>query len=154
MVRASSFFVLLASACSPIDEDDVFPFDATPIPLDATVHDALFVTDGGAEADTTPFNGGGPFMCGSCICDGTLDMCLTGTGSPAPLDLDASNDAADADAEDADAGPPKCADAGKSCVQIPIDCLPKPTCDCIVPNPGTCVCTVDPSGNGLRVFCP
>lgn len=152
-----SFFLLFVTACSPIGEDDIFEGDATPFPFDATVNDSPFsIDDGGAEADTTPFNGGGPFLCGKCICDGTLDMCLTGTGHPAPLDLDASDDAddANADADVDDAGFPTCADASTGCVQIPIECLPKPTCDCIVPSPGKCFCTVDPSGNGLRVSCP
>jgi len=154
MVRGRFFFLVLSSACSQVIADDFLPLDASPTPLDATIFDA---SPGDADSETAPFKGGGPFMCGACVCDGTLYLCSTSSGGTAnaPFDLDASDDADDADAaDDVDAGPPLCAhDAGAPCTQIPIECLPKPTCDCILPNPGSCSCSIDPSGNGFRIDC-
>ncbi len=87
---------VIAAACSsgssvigPPPSDDI----ATPLDgdsFDQTVHEAA--------ADAGPaFNGGGPFSCFNCVCDGTLDLCGTGGGGGAPV-VDASEDADD-DAE-------------------------------------------------------
>ena len=109
-----------------IDDASVFPFDATTDALDGTLPDA----DGGVT-----FNGGGPFLCNDCICDGTSSFCER---------TDASADAAEAGA---------CPKAS-GCQPIPIGCLPKPTCACLESALGPCTCSVDPSGNGLVVVCP
>lgn len=140
--------------------DDVFPLDARP--FDATTGDAFGFADAPtdvlieAASDATPFNGGGPFLCFGCVCNGSVDMCYTAGGGPppahAPLD-DAGADAddsgfGDASACDDDAGP-------TACVELPIDCVLQPTCACIfqhVPQ-NVCTCDVDPSGNGFRVDC-
>ena len=44
--------------------------------------------------------------------------------------------------------------APTACTQIPIGCLPKPTCACLQPFVSPCVCSVDPSGNGFQINCP
>ena len=160
VVRAFFLFVSLAGAgCTQVIADDFLPPDASsPFRPDATLPDAFA---GDAAAETTVFNGGGDFMCGKCVCDGTLYLChqTEGTGTAnAPTDLDASADAdadadEDADAAGMDAGPPMCAHDAGACMQIPIECLPKPTCDCILPSPGDCTCSVDPSGNGFQIEC-
>jgi hypothetical protein len=141
-VTRATVAVFLA-ACSGPFQDDVTPIDASAFRPDATVDAATF--DGFVDQpETTPFNGGGPFVCGNCFCDGTLDMCFNGK-SKAPID--ASDDAS------GDAG---CnADAAQRCTMIPIECLPKPTCACIeqAVGDGDCVCKVDPSGNGFFVTC-
>ena len=138
--------------------DDVLPFgDASS--LDETAgEDAGSFLDaavGGDAADAadaadamTPFNGGGPFDCNGCICDGTLDYCyFAGGGPPHP-----SAPIADAGAPDA---LPACdVDASPWCRPIPIECLPKPTCDCLSqPESPVCTCAVDPSGDGFHVEC-
>jgi hypothetical protein len=119
-----------------------------PVPDGSPFADAA--VDGSADAgpDAPPFNGGGPFLCYGCICDGTLNMCVSGGGGGgAPILGDAG---ADADFGDASA----CVlDAGQPCYPIPIQCLPKPTCACIMAATG-CGCTVDSSGSGFDVLCP
>jgi len=135
----------ILAACGPTFIADDFPIDAGPFAFDATV-DAPSFGDGAVSdvgVDVTLFNGGGPFACLGCICDGTLDMCrfLTGRGH-APLD----------DASSMDAG--TCVPDASACVPIPVHCLPKPTCECIMADAGPgCGCSVDPSGNGLVVEC-
>jgi hypothetical protein len=146
--------LVFVAACSPNFADDVLLTDASIIRPDATTTDSGFdydATTSDAGADVTLFNGGGPFMCRGCICDGTLDMCWLlsgGKGGPKSPITDAStSDAADASA---------CVlDAGTSCVAIPIECLPKPTCACILDasGAGSCSCYADPSGNGLVIDC-
>lgn len=92
--------------------------------------------DAGDEPAEPTFGGGGPFVCGNCICDGTLDYCTYGGAPLASI--------ADAGACDLDAS---------ACHRLPIACLPKPSCECLVPAPGQCVCKIDPSGNGLLLGC-
>jgi hypothetical protein len=142
--------LLSVAACGgpAIATDDVAFLDSG---VDSTVSDAASdaTTDAGADAadDATAFTGGGPFLCFGCVCDGTIDMCvaISGGAQNAPL--------ADAGLGDASA----CNDevGQSSCQQIPADCLPKPTCACLLahyPAPA-CSCAVDPSGNGLAVTC-
>jgi len=137
--------LVFVAACSGPFADDVLVTDASVFRPDATT-DALSSSEGGGVVDAgieaTIFNGGGPFTCGNCVCDGTLDMCFYGVSKVPALDA----------SDDADA----CgADAAQKCTMIPIECLPKPTCACIeqAAGDGDCVCKVDPSGNGFFVTC-
>lgn len=145
--------LLLAAGCSNNFVDDVvpLPFDASvdlTLPREASFPDAPF----DAPEDTTKYNGGGPFLCEGCICNGTIDLCyFGGGGGGAPIAGDAGEDADASPFDDAgicsdEAGP-------QSCVQIPVQCLPNPTCECLAQTSG-CACTVDPSGNGFFVTCP
>jgi len=130
--------------------------------------DATFPTESGVhfdaavmkEAEAGPIYVGGPLACGKCMCDGLLYLCLEdmlgpdgGCSSggppppPPPPESDASDDA-DADASDA----MSCGN-GHYCGQIPIACLPKPTCACIEKVTGM-LCTVAPNGSGFQLFCP
>ncbi len=132
------------AACGPNGEDDICACprlpDATSPPDDASLG---FEVGADAPADST-FNGGGDFLCNGCICDGTLSYCAQYAGGHAPvLDAaldDASDDASDAsdDAPFGDAG--MCiGDAGSACTPIPLACLPKPTCECLLAaSPPTC----------------
>jgi hypothetical protein len=155
----------LVAACSSVGEDDICDCPAIDGGRPFTP-DAGF-GDGGAADTGTPFNGGGDFLCSGCVCDGTLRFCEMSSGGQAPVvdagddDADAgSDDASDADdagdVDDADAGPPACESeaAASACMAIPLACLPKPTCECIVAHVAPeCSCAVDPSGNGLVVTC-
>jgi hypothetical protein len=136
--------VVLLSACGPNFMDDVLITDASVPGFDATTNDASPFGDATIEAEAaTVFNGGGPFLCDDCICDGTLHACRIYTGrGHAPLD-DASFEAG------------ACAADSSVCIPIPINCLPKPSCACLIDDDvaGGCGCTVDPSGNGLVIEC-
>ena len=125
-----------------------FPSDDIAAPIDGGGFDHTLPTEGGNDAGPDViFNGGGPFVCLDCICDGTSSVCehFSGGASNAPFDLDGG-----------DGGPSTCdPDAGQTyCAAIPIECLPKPTCACVSQhfNPA-CTCDVDPSGNGLVITC-
>jgi len=123
----------------PPSDDIATPFDGghfdATVPKDASTFDVV-------DEDATKFNGGGSFMCIDCICDGTLNVCEHISGGNIM-----SGDAGDASTCDPDAGQPYCA-------PIAIDCLPKPSCACVLTHyPGGCTCDVDPSGNGLVVSC-
>ena len=141
--------LFVTGACSsPFPSDDIAIIDASPffdstIPKEASTFDVV-------DKDTTPFNGGGPFECIDCICDGTLNYCVYSSGGKAPI-VDASADGSD-DAS-SDAGLETCGETS-TCTAIPIECLPKPTCDCVMKKyTSPCTCDVDPSGNGLVVTC-
>jgi hypothetical protein len=155
---------LLLAGCSSVIQasDDI----AMPQPFDATVSEASFPDVSAPDASSgTPFNGGGPLACAQgCVCDGTLYACshdtlvdggCPGGGGPGAPILDAGVDAAAADAAaDADAADASaCELAGNPCLQIPVVCLPKPTCACITQATGM-TCDVDPSGNGFVLMCP
>ncbi len=157
---------LAAAACaltacgSAIVPDDVGFFDDARVP-DATLSFDAHFTDalGDVFVDATKFNGGGPFDCNGCVCDGTLNACVFAGGGGAPIFDDAGDagDASDAsDVSDASDAEVACDDGGTSpCVAIPIQCLPKPTCACLVAYyGGLCTCGVDPSGDGLIITCP
>lgn len=150
-------------ACGSNFSDDVAILPDGSFVIDATVPDGPPPFDAG-KLDTGPaFNGGGPFQCLGCICDGTENVCISGGGGGGPPKaptLDASDDADDAsDASDAGAdasdAEPACPDSGSSCIAIPLACLPKPTCDCLdqVMHTG-CACTVSSDGNGFVFVCP
>jgi hypothetical protein len=136
------FLVACGSSSPPFPSDDIAFFDSGP--------DTTLPKDGGGgdvqdEPDSTPFVGGGPFSCIDCTCDGTQRLCEHFSGGPAPAPL--AGDAGDASVCDPDAGQGYCA-------AIPIDCLPKPTCACVLQHfQPVCTCDVDPSGNGLVVSC-
>jgi hypothetical protein len=133
--------------------------DFLPTPTaDATASDggiSFFGVDAAVPdvIEAGPAYNGGPFACGACTCDGTLYACLehaaTAEGGcpqgggppipPSPLTGDASDDAS--------------CGKGTYCTQIPIQCLPKPTCACIeevlqIP------CDVDEGGAGFVLTCP
>jgi len=162
-MRRTLLAAVVIAGCAPIGVDDIVDFDAEAFPTtDATVFDGFPVDVASPDVGPIgpPFNGGGPFQCFDCVCDGTLNLCFHGGGGGAPID-DAGDDAdaSDADvgdADDADAGLAACAfDAGQTyCQPIPIECLPKPTCGCIESVWASCTCGVDPSGNGFVVVCP
>lgn len=145
--------LLLLGACSsttPFPSDDIAIFDGGPtfdstLPKDATSFDVA--------PDGPTFNGGGPFDCNHCTCDGTLNYCAEISGGNMPL-LDAGDDAADA-ADASDAEPACDPDAAVlACKPIPIECLPKPSCACLMKHyTYPCTCDLDPSGNGLVVSC-
>jgi len=150
------------AACAPIEEDDICscPLADASFPLESGAD----VTFADAPADTTPFNGGGDFLCKGCICDGTQRYCAIVSGGKAPVLGDAGDDAGDLDAgaldaeTDApfgDAGACDIDEAGASaCTEIPLGCLPNPTCDCLLAHVSeACTCAVDPSGSGLVVTC-
>jgi hypothetical protein len=141
-------------ACSgPVDDVLTTPIDAT------TARDtSTSFVDVVSEKPSGPVYVGGPLGCGNCTCDGTLYMCCYGTPHPPPSDAgaDAHADAdadADADAVDADASDAMSCGATNYCSQIPIACLPKPTCDCITKETGM-QCAVSLDGDGFRVTCP
>lgn len=157
------FLFCALSACG--QSDDVFlpsnPPDATTVffetgsPFDDVVTPM-------PDSSSGPVYNGGPLACGTCTCDGTLYGCLEGaygfdggcTGSgppppPPPPPSDASADGA------IDAGVSDAASCGKGvfCKQIPVACLPKPTCECIEKATGL-NCMVTPNGNGFALSCP
>ncbi len=156
-MKRFALFSFLLPACGssvPFASDDVAMFDGGPM-FDSTVpFDSSFPSDAGNDAPK--FGGGGPFLCLGCVCDGTLNYCKEMSGGKMPIDDagDASSDAddaspfGDASACDLDAG-------YNECTQIPIACLPNPSCACVLANlpPGPCSCSIDPSGNGLVVLC-
>ena len=128
----------------------VFPSDDIAEPTDTGTPDRTLPTEASTfdvvEEDSTKFNGGGPFDCLGCTCDGTLNLCAEISGGKMPL-LDAGLDAGASDAN-------ACDPEASACVQIPIECLPKPTCECVMQKYNApCTCDVDPSGNGLVVQC-
>jgi hypothetical protein len=125
--------VVFVAACSPNFGDDVLPGDASAFRPDATNDSATADVD--AEAGVV-FNGGGPFLCNDCICDGTLRYCeIADAGFVVAADANACTEAS-------------------ACHQFPITCLPKPTCACLENFLVNCTCGVDPSGNGIVITCP
>jgi len=126
-------------ACPPTNIVDDLPFDAQPS-FDATTDAGPVFSDATIDvgADVPVFNGGGPFLCSGCVCDGTLNFCYP----------------SDASTGDADAEAGACGDASTSCDPIPVQCLPKPTCACLLGVWTSCTCAIDPSGNGLVLDCP
>ena len=156
-MRGAIFSFVLLSACASTDDNFIgvgegpdatgggrFGVDASkpPVLLDA------------AEEDGPRFNGGATFACHGCTCDGTLYGCLQNAnpdgkcpqgGGPPPDHMPI----ADAAALD-DGGT---CEAGIVCRQLPVECLPDPTCDCIMQSSGF-QCAVDPSGNGFILTCP
>jgi hypothetical protein len=140
------FLVACGLSPQPFPSDDIAETpDARP---DTTLPPEASTFDVSNNEDATKFNGGGPFTCGDCTCDGTLNYCVEVSGGKAPI-LDAG-----ADDASADAGLGSCDPEASACTQIPIDCLPKPTCDCVMQQyKPPCTCDVDPSGNGLVITC-
>jgi hypothetical protein len=145
--------LIFTGACSmttPFPSDDIASFDGGPtfdstLPKDANGFDV-------AKEVGTPFNGGGPFTCGDCTCDGTRNYCAEISGGKAPI-LDSGVDSGTDAGADAD-GSSACDPEASACAPIPIGCLPKPTCDCVMKSyTAPCTCDVDPSGNGLVVSC-
>ncbi len=71
-------------------------------------------------------DGGGPFLCEGCVCNGADHFCYvycgSGGGAPPPL--------APVDGGIADAGPCKEPDAAftTGCHAVPAECLPDPSC--------------------------
>ncbi len=152
--------LLVLAGCSSSSDDVI------PISLDAS-DDSTVARDAGdisfPDVITTydawlgpTFNGGGPLACGSCTCDGTLYACLgqaaspnggcpSGGGPPLPP-MPFADDAGASDASWS-------CGLGVVCSELPVTCLPKPTCDCITKATGL-QCTVAPNGNGFILACP
>jgi hypothetical protein len=146
-------------ACSSTTEGDDFepidggtstkPFDDATVSFEASLFDV--------SQESATFNGGGDFLCSGCVCDGTLRYCEQRSGGQSVIldsgldgDLDDASDSAFGDASACDPD----LDSGTSCFPIPLDCLPQPTCKCVLSHvSGPCGCSVDPSGNGLVVTC-
>ncbi len=111
---------------------------------DSPFADDIAVFDSFPPADPT-VDGGGPFLCNGCVCNGADHYCflVSGGGAPPPMPLDF--DAGDAGlCPEPDAGP-------ASCRPVPANCLPDPSCSCITQSQGGSGCQVDPSGNGIVV---
>lgn len=90
------------------------------------VDDAAFVDAPDVGLD----DGGGPFMCGNCTCDGRTHYCYA-VAEGAPIVGDASN----------------CS----SCIPLPDACVPA-NCDCL-PMMTSCECHRASTGDGLIVAC-
>ena len=115
---------------------------------DATAPDdaPIYFFGDSATNDDAPYNGpdvtldgGGPFLCHGCSCNGTDHYCYD-LWVGAPLD----------------AQPGACpSDGGSSCVPYPSECLSSSTCACLVShtNCPSAECVLDPSGNGLDLLC-
>ncbi len=144
------FLLCFLAACG--QSDDIFvpgeTADATTTTFDAG--SPFFDVVVPHEAEAGPVYNGGPLACGACTCDGTLYACLQGACAQPPPSSDASADASDAGANDAS----DAASCGKnlSCSQLPVECLPKPTCACIEKEMGV-TCMVAPNGNGFVLSC-
>lgn len=135
------FAVGCGATLAPIDAG------ADAAPKDATTADVLGFGDAGGKLDANlvALDGGGPFLCNDCICDGVSNMCEHFSGGKMPLDQDGG--IADASACQPDAGQSYCA-------PLPSDCATTPTCACILKHePPGCMCDLDPSGDGLVLSC-
>ena len=147
------FLVCFLAACG--QTDDVFlpgdTPDVTTTPFDTGGPFSDVSTP--SEAEAGPIYVGGPLTCGSCTCDGTLYACLEGAcAKPPPIEAGTNADASD-DA-DADAASDASASCGKNaiCQELPIECLPKPTCACIEKATGL-GCSVATNGSGFILSC-
>ncbi len=126
---------------------------SVPASLDAgdatTTDDAPQLAFGDASStDDAPYVGpdivldaGGPFLCHGCVCDGRDHYCYDlWTGA---LTGDAAHEAAACST-----------DGGSHCVPYPQDCLPTPSCECVLGhNCPSAQCVLDPSASGLDVLC-
>src|SRR5262249_6968710 len=101
-----------------------------------------------ADADTSPPNpwldaatldGGGPFLCFNCICDGTTRLCFA--MAVGDVHGDANFDV--------------CSDSSTSCISYPPACASDHSCACLADTvaTGSCICQLDPTGSGLEVGC-
>ena len=162
-MRLLLLLVCVLSACGPSGQI----FGSGGEGVDAGAFDATFSSDAftpppppqskDAAIDTGPGYIGGPLACGTCTCDGTLYTCLEEAlgpdggcphgGGPPPPPSPILGDASDDADVDSSCG------AGNFCMQIPIACLPKPTCACITQETHL-PCKVDPSGSGFVLVCP
>jgi hypothetical protein len=100
--------------------------------------------DVGVDAPDITLDAGGPFLCGNCECDGRTHYCYSASGGPSPMPIAGDGGDAATCAEDAGGNP--------RCVPIPTSCEPTPSCSCVNTN-SPCMCSLDPSGNGLDVSC-
>lgn len=136
-----------ACACGSV------PFEGTDAGDDATSQDSAFGFGDGStsydaptsDAPSISLEAGGAFLCHDCICDGTANYCEYVWAGASPSLLDDAG--IDASACSKDAGPTEC---------LPFfpDCLPTPTCACLLSHSGPgCECGLDTSGEGLVVEC-
>ena len=92
--------------------------------------------------DVGLLDGGGLFLCSTCVCDGRTHYCdFSSAGAPAPLAPFPG-----------DAGP--CPDGGSMCRPLPPSCIPA-NCACL-PNEttgGACACFRSKEGDGLMAGC-
>jgi hypothetical protein len=149
-------FMLFFVACGA-GTDDVFSGEVP----DATTSDVgfpdVFLPPIGDVGPPEPVFNGGPLACGTCTCDGTLYACLTGAtpdggcpkGGGPPEHAPITGDGGD----DADADAATSCGAGHFCTELPIECLPKPSCACITKALGL-GCSIDPNGMGFTLQCP
>lgn len=83
----------------------------------------------------------GLFDCAGCLCDGATHYCITHDGPKAP-------------------GPPPpeptCPEDGGplNCMPLSIECLSKPTCQCVAAKMGACQCDVLPQGISVHCVIP
>ncbi len=140
-------FLALSPAFVACGSADFAKSDAGP---DATIEDAAtdafsfgdVVNDG--KPPPVALDGGGPFLCFGCVCDGTTSFCEFTSAGQAPVASDGG--LGDAGACDLD--------GGSSCMAIPSQCLPNPTCKCVLESfSPVCTCALDPSDDGLVVSC-
>ena len=119
---------------APLDDAPPFPWSDAMGPADVYVPEV---------PDVGLVDGGGPFLCNGCLCDGRTHYCdFSSAGAPVPLAPIFG-----------DAG--ACADAGSSpCEPLPPGCVPA-NCACL-PNEskgGACSCFRSKDGDGLLAGC-
>jgi hypothetical protein len=111
--------------------------------------DGATASDAASDGPPVVLDAGGPFLCQSCVCGGTDHFCELVSGGVRPMPLLSDGGFGDASACDPDAGP-------TSCTPIPAQCLPDPSCDCVLANltmGPACTCQLDATGNGIVVQC-
>ena len=170
-MRGALFSFLLLSACSS-SADDFIGVGEEPDASIGTFDGDCFCAADAATPDVVDagpkFNGGATFACHGCTCDGTLYGCLQnanpdgscpqGGGPPVPDHMPIDDGGAPDDGGACEAGVAGSAEGGTAqipvvCGELPVVCLPNPTCDCIAQATGF-ACAVDPSGDGFILTCP
>ena len=137
---------LLVTACGsePVGASDAGA-DSTNNADAPTFGDGALPDLGVPDVPSITLDGGGPFLCFDCICNGADHFCLgieSGDHHNAPFAGDASMCSPDA--------------AYTGCLPIPAPCKAAPSCACLLSEVGqpSCNCELDPSsGNGLVVGC-
>ncbi|CAN5812403.1 hypothetical protein BH09MYX1_BH09MYX1_46970 [soil metagenome] len=140
-MKAVALSILLLGCRAPTQSDSTFdastdPFDAAADPFDGLVeYDVSSFPIPDAAPPATLVDGGGPFRCAQCPCDGRTHYCDTSTaGPPAP---------------EPDYGEAGCQTASPRCKPYPAACDGSPSCACII----ACDCARAASGDGLFAGC-
>jgi hypothetical protein len=120
-----------ADATLPDASDASFGFGDTA-PIDVVITPPM-------APDVGLVDGGGPFPCGNCTCDGRTEYCDDSQGPHAPILGDAASDA--------------CSGGWGECRPLPDGCAPA-NCACL-PNStwGSCGCFRSDAGDGLVAGC-